>query len=72
MQNNVTSNLGTNQTPLQNNIVVSQTTETKPQNPPRMNSRGKGEIITQPDGRRFRNGIELFLDSDSDSESEKC
>ncbi len=70
MQNNVTSNLGTNQTPLQNNIVVSQTTETKPQNPPRMNSRGKGEIITQPDGRRFRNGIELFLDSDSDSESE--
>lgn len=73
MQPNITANLGTNQTPLQNNIAPPETTETgaiTSKNRPRMNSREKGEIFTQPDGRRFRNGIELFLDSDVDSKSE--
>ncbi len=53
MQHNLTTNPGTNQTPLQNNIAPPETTGTSattPKNRPRMNSREKGEIITQLDG----------------------
>ena len=68
MKNNVGFTPPKDQTPLTDVTPIPGTSPTQ-QNTPRISSKERAEVITDSEGRRFRNGVELFYESEIDSNS---
>jgi ankyrin repeat protein len=68
MKNNVGANLPKDQTPLPDVTPIPGSSPTQ-QNTPRISSKERAEVVTDSEGRRFRNGVELFYESEIDSNS---
>lgn len=66
MKNNVGFTPPKDQTPLPDVTPIPGTSTTQ-QNTPRISSKERAEVITDSEGRRFRNGVELFYESEIDS-----
>lgn len=70
MQNNINDTSRSQNLTLPDQKTPPATTD-KTEKKPRLESRPPSEIITDSDGRRFRNGVELFCDDDSDNSTVK-
>ena len=68
MKNNVGFTPPKEQTPLPDVTPIPGTAPTQ-QNTPRISSKERAEVVTDSEGRRFRNGVELFYESEIDSNS---
>jgi ankyrin repeat protein len=68
MKNNVGFTPPKDQTPLPDVTPIPGTSPAQ-QNTPRISSKERAEVITDSEGRRFRNGVELFYESEIDSNS---